>query len=117
MKPPIFVFEHETLEIFESLPAAELYLEAPDVGDLVIFDSEGKLAKANVVEDRVPVFWGASTTRSRVVLGEDCGSSDAARLKELLVSALCSVNREGNDPLSDLHELVQSAVDVFGYTR
>ncbi len=64
MKAPIFVYETNNLDVFESVSAAERYVEPPDVlsGVFSAYDSEGRLLKLAVSADgrRVVVQPGES---------------------------------------------------------
>jgi len=53
MKPPIFVYEPDDLDVFESLDSAQLKVEPIDVKDnaFLYFDSEGTILEASVVRD------------------------------------------------------------------
>jgi len=57
MKPPIFVYEPNDLDVFESVRLAERYLEPPDVldGAYSAYDSEGRLLKLGVSDDGMRV--------------------------------------------------------------
>lgn len=57
MKPPIIVDETGDVAIFESVRAAELYLEPIDVKDdrYVAYDSEGRLLRLVPTEPRITI--------------------------------------------------------------
>jgi hypothetical protein len=52
MKPPITIDDHGDISIFEAVEDAESYVEPIDVtsGDLVAYDSEGRLLRGQVVK-------------------------------------------------------------------
>lgn len=115
VKPPLFIFEHDSIDIFATVAEAEQYLEPHDAGDLVVFDGEGRVMSADVVQDEFPVFLGfASAKRMRVVIREiEPPRVDPELLKAHLRNYLPAVDTSAT-PLSDM---VNEAVRTIGYTR
>ena len=106
MKPPITVDDHGDLSIFEAVEDAENYVEPIDVtsGDLVAYDSEGRLLRGRVVKkgflrrgvklepaETEPLH--AAVLRERVIgflakLGEPRDSLEADSLEGLIARGL-----------------------------
>src|SRR5690348_16022332 len=55
IKPPILVTEPGDADIFNSVEAAERYVEHYDVGDLVAYDSEGRLLRLLPTTPRITI--------------------------------------------------------------
>lgn len=114
MSAPIFVFDTNTVEIFESVAAAERYLEPPDIEDLTILDGKGRSLIPTIVQERVPLMWGLfSTSRDRVLLRQE----EPVRLRIETFTHLLRKHLQLVDDASPWEDLVQRAIESFGYAR
>lgn len=91
MKPPIYVYEPNDLDVFESLELAERYIEAIDVknNEYEYFDSEGRKLEASVyLDDR-----GIEMCR---ILDSEKYEPEPHRLKSLILDMLISLGYDKN---------------------
>lgn len=96
MKEPIIVYENGSVDIFESVEKAELYIEPIDVknNESVFYDSEGRLLKASVQEDQNGI--------ERTVIEEDESHIiQTSELKSILKGYLSLLNY----PQQELEEM------------
>lgn len=63
LKEPIYIYEEEALDVFETVEYAERYIEPPDVINDIFegYDAEGRLLKFSVVKEKRR-FWGLIDT-------------------------------------------------------
>jgi len=82
MRPPIFVYEPNDLDVFESVEAAERYIEPIDVknDEFTFFDSEGRVLNASVVIDTKGI--------ERTVIDDTEDQFNKSELKRILVDFL-----------------------------
>jgi hypothetical protein len=55
MEPPLFIWEPNNLEVFISRQSLEDYVEVPDVNAGTAYDSDGRLLRLRVENDRIVV--------------------------------------------------------------
>ena len=93
MKPPITIDDHGDLSIFERLEDAEKYVEPIDVssGDLVAYDSEGRLLRGRIVKTRL-FGWGGGV---KFELAEDV-PQHALALRQSLIEFLVELGEPGD---------------------
>ena len=114
MNAPIVVSERGDITVFDTMEAAEKYLEAPDVENFEyeIFDSVGNVLYASVEVVRGKRIFGLLGGSSKVVkiLASSSGACDKDRLRELLTHFLQTPASESiaNEVLS-LPELIAKA--------
>jgi hypothetical protein len=116
MRPPIIVRGDGDLMVFGSDVDAARRVEPIDVEDGVYraWDSEGRILTFNVERRREPGLIGSRTVEA-VTLDEAPGRTDAAQLREELISYLSRRDfpREDVDKLS-LERLVSTAAKLYG---
>jgi hypothetical protein len=93
MKPPIFIYEPVDLEVFQSVEAAQSWLEPIDVEaeTYVVFDSEGKKLNLKVIKSKEAagrwLFIFKKYFTENIVI-EDSGERSPEKLKEILLEFL-----------------------------
>ena len=83
LKEPIYVYEEEALDVFETVEYAERYLEPPDVINDIFegYDAEGRLLKFSVVKEKLSDRCSIDVVR--IELAEET-PTHASRLADIL---------------------------------
>lgn len=105
MKTPIFVYQPNDLCVFESIKAAESYIEPIDVEnrEYVYYDAEGAVLQAKVVRDLV----GIEKTK---IYEEPVHRHEPSELRKILIDFLIAVGRSKSDlEIMELKNLVSTS--------
>lgn len=112
MKTPFFLIDNGDVSAFSSGQELEKYVESPDIGDYLVFDTSGRKFELQSAQKRA----GAIVDIDRVQLIR----SNEAPQPHLLRGILSSFLEKLNVPIltdDDLPELVRLLVKTIGYTR
>jgi hypothetical protein len=122
MKPPIFVYEPRDLDVFDSVEAAEQYLEPIDVqhNRFVAYDSESRLLALSVMTKptRPNIFdillYRPSVIEHVVIKEAESEPSHQDQLRQILAAYL-SIFGENSDWLegASLEELVDKSFERY----
>jgi hypothetical protein len=105
MKTPIFVYQPNDLCVFESVKAAERYVEPIDVknNEYIFYDAEGAVLRAMVVKD----FLGIERTE---ICEEPTQPDEPAELRKILSDFLTFVGHPKSDlEIMSLEDLVSKS--------
>jgi hypothetical protein len=112
MTPPIIVDAVEDVLVFDSVEKAELYLEPFDVKNepIRVFDGEGRLLRAVIVETKGPICTKVERVRFDSV---DVEPKHQSELWTLLIEYLSRAERRSREQFESqtLEELVRKALE------
>ena len=121
MKTPIIVDGHGNVSIFESVEYAEHYLAPIDVKNekYVVYSGEGYLLQLEISQkELLPIFGRTELIETVKISTSESAADHSGELRKLLINFFRETKTafQKNDLLS-LRELVDQAVNVYGYSR
>ena len=121
MKTPIIVNGHGDVSIFESVEHAEQYLEPVNVKNekYVVYNGEGHLLQLEISQNELLPIFGKSEPIETVKISTSENTVDhSGELQKLLIDFFreTKISLQKIDLLS-LRELVNEAVNVYGYSH
>ncbi|SFL83788.1 hypothetical protein [Nitrosomonas communis] len=121
MRAPIIVVEHGDVAIFNSAANAEIWLEPIDVknGEYVAYDRDGRLLQLVIKLIEKPSFIGeVKSIESVKISGAEEGVNHVIALRKALINFFKKTEAYNqNDESLPLNELVNKAVNQYGYAK
>lgn len=85
IKEPVFVYEPNTLLVFENIWKAERYVEPCDANDSIYFDADGQILKVSIEKDNR----GIEHTK---IYENEVAQYDKDQLRQLIIEKLEHLN-------------------------